>query len=43
MFGVNYDDDYNIISNHVVDYINYDSVSGDGAGGVSDDDDNKKR
>jgi len=43
MFGVNYDDDYDVVSNHVVDHINYDSVSsGGGAGSVGDDNDNEK-
>ena len=43
MFGVDYDDDYDIVLNHVVDHSNYDSVSGvGGANGVRDDDDNER-
>ena len=43
MFGVDYDDDYDVVLNHVVDHINYDSVSGvGGANGVRDDDDNER-
>jgi len=42
MFGVNYDDDdYDVVSNHVVDHINYDGVDGGGGAG-NNNNENKK-